>query len=53
MRFGKCMGTLGVIKCLLYEVWEVFWVPKRIIGVVYMRFVKCLGTLECHRGCLY
>ena len=39
MWFGKCIGTLGG---RLYEVWEVYGDP---MGIVYMRFEKCMGTL--------
>ena len=36
---------MGVIGGRLYEVWEVYGDPRGVIGVVYMRFVKCMGTL--------
>ena len=45
MRFGKCMGTVGVIGGRLYEVWEVYGDPRGVIGVVYMWFGQCMGTL--------
>ena len=41
MRFGKCMGVIGV---RLYEVWEVYGDPRGSQGAVYMRFGKCVGT---------
>ena len=28
MKFGKCMGTIGVLKGRLYEVLEVYGDPK-------------------------
>ena len=33
MKFGKCMGTFGVIGGRLYEVWEVYGDPMGVIGV--------------------
>ena len=40
----------GVIRGRLYEVREVYGVPLGVIegslGVVYMKFVKCMGTWE-------
>ena len=50
MRFGKCMGTIGVIRGRLCKVWEVYGDPRRSKGVVYMRFKKCMGTLGGHKG---
>ena len=32
MRFGKCMGTLGVMGGHLYEVWVVYGDPREVIG---------------------
>ena len=31
MRFGKYMGTLGVIVGHLFEVWEVYGDPRLVI----------------------
>ena len=47
MRFGEPMGTIG---SHLYEVWEVYGDPMGVIGVIYMRFGKGMGTLWRYRG---
>ena len=38
---------MGVIGGCLYELWEVYavWGSYGVIGVVYMSFGKCMGTL--------
>ena len=36
---------MGAIGGRLYEVWEVYRNPMGVIGVVYMRFGKGMGTL--------
>ena len=36
---------MGVIRGCLYEVWKVYGDPMGVIGVVYVRFGKCMGTL--------
>jgi len=50
MKFGKCMGTLGVIEGRLYAVWEVYGDLRGSYWVVHMRFGKCMGTLGGHKG---
>ena len=41
---------LEVITGRLYEVWEVYWDLIGVIGVIYMRFGKGMGTLWRYRG---
>ena len=36
---------LGVTEGRLYEVWEVYGDPLGSLGVIYMRFGKCMGSL--------
>ena len=43
MKFGKCMGTLEVIRGRLYDVLEVYgdprgWGPWGVMGGHYTRF---------------
>ena len=45
MKFKKCIGTLVVIEGRLYEILELYGHPRGSLGVVYMRFWKCMGTL--------
>ena len=40
-----CGDPMGVIGGHLYEVWEEYGDPRGVMGVVYMRFGKCMGTL--------
>ena len=32
MRFGMCLGTLGVIGGHLYQIWELYGNPREVIG---------------------
>ena len=44
---------MGVIRCCLYEVWKVYGDSMGVIGVVYIRFGKCMGTLRVIADGLY
>ena len=47
MKFKKCIGTLVVIEGRLYEILELY---GGSLGVVYMRFWKCMGAVLGHQG---